>query len=358
MIKFFATLIAMVFAFNNANAQFARGYGPGENTAPQAEQSQESSDEQSPLFRTPTQAPKPVAPPKPEVYKIPTPYKGSIRILASINGDIITTEDINNRVRAFCLTTGIPFNEQTRLLIINKVMQSTIDEKLKLQEAERNQIEISKREIDNAVITFQRNNNIAPTEFKKILKKAGVSEEVFREQIKTDLAWTRVVRRKSGNDTVTQLEVQDAMSLAKKDLDKNKYMLLEIVINKKDAKNIDELVQNLRQDPRFELYASQFSQSPSTSSGGRLGWVNEGQLPEILDNAVKKLSDGGVSNPILIDNKYHILKVEKKFDPSKGQMPNPTSTEIENMLLNQKSERVSSQLMQNLRQKATIEMRE
>ena len=49
-------------------------------------------------------------------------------------GDIITTEDINHRVRAFCMTTGIPYNRQTKLLIINKVMQNTIDEKLKAQE--------------------------------------------------------------------------------------------------------------------------------------------------------------------------------------------------------------------------------
>ena len=79
---------------------------------------------------------------RPENIRKPTPYTGSIRILAQVNGDIITTEDINHRVRAFCMTTGIPYNRQTKLLIINKVMQNTIDEKLKAQEAARNVVKI------------------------------------------------------------------------------------------------------------------------------------------------------------------------------------------------------------------------
>ena len=36
-------------------------------------------------------------------------------------------------------------------------------------------------------------------------------------------------------------------------------MLSEIVISAKDAKHISQLAENLRQDPRFELYAAQFS---------------------------------------------------------------------------------------------------
>lgn len=105
-------------------------------------------EQQSVLFRqTPAPAEAAPRPAEPENIRKPTPYTGSIRILAQVNGDIITTEDINHRVRAFCMTTGIPYNRQTKLLIINKVMQNTIDEKLKAQEAARSQIETAKRKL-------------------------------------------------------------------------------------------------------------------------------------------------------------------------------------------------------------------
>ena len=152
-----------------------------------------------------------------------------------------------------------------------------------------------------------------------MLKDSGVSPEVFREQLKTDLAWIRVVHRGTMGETITQPEIEEALAIAKRDMSKPKFMLSEIVISAKDAKHISQLAENLRQDPRFELYAAQFSQSPSSSSGGKLGWVTEGQLPPELEKHIKNLSSGEVSDPILYNGDYYIFKVEKKIRP--GQRP-------------------------------------
>ena len=60
---------------------------------------------------------------------------GSVKIVAVVNGDIISSQDITNRVNAFVLSTRIPLNAQTRGMINARVLQTTIDEKLKLQDA-------------------------------------------------------------------------------------------------------------------------------------------------------------------------------------------------------------------------------
>ena len=353
MIKKMLLALCLIFSAE-ARAQFAAGYAP---VRPEAAPSGE--EQQSVLFRqTPAPAEAAPRPAEPENIRKTTPYNGSIRILAQVNGDIITTEDINHRVRAFCMTTGIPYNRQTKLLIINKVMQNTIDEKLKAQEAARSQIEIGEKEIDNAVGVFCQNNGISRSRLSQMLKDSGVSPEVFREQLKTDLAWIRVVHRGTMGETITQPEIEEALAIAKRDMSKPKFMLSEIVISAKDAKHISQLAENLRQDPRFELYAAQFSQSPSSSSGGKLGWVTEGQLPPELEKHIKNLSSGEVSDPILYNGDYYIFKVEKKFDPDKDRMPLPSNEEVKNMLQNQKNERYAEERMQELRQRAVIELKE
>lgn len=358
MKKILLTLLGLLMSFP-AQAQFASGYAPRYENEP-AETDAEENSEPSSVFQT--QSPQMSAPhPQPIVpqnIKKPTPYTGNIRILASVNGEIITTEDINNRVRAFCMTTGIPYNDQTKLLIINKVMQNTIDEKLKLQDAVSNKIEISKNDVDDAIKSYAANNKTTPEHLKKMLKEHGVSESIFREQMKSDLAWVRLVRNKTSNDTVTEPEIQEALELTKKDMSKTKYMVSEIVIDSKNAKNIFGLSQTLRQDPRFEMYAAQFSQSPSASSGGRLGWINAGQLPEQLDKALSKMSAGEISDPILYNNAYHIFRVEQKFDPSKDSLPEPDSRTIAEMLSGQKTERFAARHLQDLRQRAAIELKE
>lgn len=64
-------------------------------------------------------------------------------------------------------------------------------------------------------------------------------------------------------------------------------MVSEIYIKKSNARNLNDLVSNLRSDPRFELYAMQFSESASAANGGNLGWVNAGKLPSALETALK-----------------------------------------------------------------------
>jgi len=359
MIQILLLALSLTFSLP-AYAQFADGYGPADAENDNTETDNEGSSA-SGLFRSPEEIAREeatVSTRKPQNITKPTPYTGSIRILAIINGDIITTEDINHRVRAFCLNTGIPYNQDTKLLILNKVMQNTIDEKLKLQDGQKNNIDISPQEIDIAITTFEANNNIPAGDYKKLLKKYAISEDVFREQIKSDLVWLRLVRQKSAADYITQPEIEEAIAMAKKDAGKVKYMVSEIVIAKRKGANIGQLVKNLREDPRFELYAAQFSIAPSSASGGRLGWINAGQLPEPLDKALKKMKAGTISEPILYNNDYYIFRLEKKFDPAIDKMAIPSNAEVKYMLQNQKMERFAARHLQELRQRAAIELKE
>lgn len=119
-------------------------------------------------------------------------------------------------------------------MIIAKVIQSAIDEKLKLQEAERQGIEISDKEIDASIQNFEQNNKIPAGQLKSLLAKEGVSMKVFREQMKSDLAWIRVIRRQlmaAGN--ITDKEIEESINQSAKDMMTPKYMVSEIVIKKK-----------------------------------------------------------------------------------------------------------------------------
>ena len=62
--------------------------------------------------------------------------------------------------------------------------------------------------------------------------------KVFREQMKSDLAWIRVIRRQlmaAGN--ITDKEIEESINQSAKDMMTPKYMVSEIVIKKENAKN-------------------------------------------------------------------------------------------------------------------------
>ena len=285
-----------------------------------------------------------------------TLYGNQLKIYALVNGDPITSADMQSHINAFIMTTGIPYNSQTKQMITSKVLQNAIDDKLKIQEAKKNGISVSQKEVNDAVRRFEQGNKMKPGQLKSMLDSAKVSSKVWSTQIIADIAWNKLISSKARSvANVGENDITKALGSIKDDMKKEKFMLLELVVSKKDAKGLNELAQNLRQDPRFELYAMQFSQSPSAKNGGRLGWVVKGQLPQTLESAVLKLKEGGVSNPIAYGNDYYILKLEKIFNPSRDAKSLPSRNEIREMLMNKRLEEYSNKYLQNLRSHALIE---
>lgn len=282
-------------------------------------------------------------------------FGNGLKIFAEVNGEIITSRDMQDRVNAFVATTQIPVNNQTKDMIIGKVLQSAVDEKIKLQEAEKNGVKITEADLDKGMENFAKANNVSVAKLKAMLAQAEVKESVFRSQMKAEMAWTRLVQRKAAQEVnISQSEINSAMEAVAKDIKIQKFMVSEIVIPQKQAKHISDLVENLRHDPRFELYAMQFSQSPSAPNGGRLGWVNKGQLAEPLEKALLKMKEGNISAPILLGTDYYILRLEKVYRPGIDKVPEVTEAEVKAMLENKKTDEVATKYLRDLRNRAII----
>lgn len=282
-------------------------------------------------------------------------FGNGLKIFAEVNGEIITSRDMQDRVNAFVATTQIPVNAQTKDMIIAKVLQSAVDEKIKLQEAEKNGVKITEADLDKGMESFAKANKVSVAKLKAMLAQAEVKESVFRSQMKAEMAWTRLVQRKAAQEVnISHSEINSAMEAVAKDIKIQKFMVSEIVIPQKQATHISDLVENLRHDPRFELYAMQFSQSPSAPNGGRLGWVNKGQLAEPLEKALLKMKEGNISEPILLGTDYYILRLEKVYRPGIDKVPEVTEAEVKAMLENKKTDEVATKYLRDLRNRAII----
>ncbi len=285
-------------------------------------------------------------------------FGNSLKIFAEVNGEIITSRDMQDRINAFVATTQIPVNDQTKTMVIEKVLQAAIDEKIKLQEALQNSVNITEEELDEGMQNFAKTNQVSLAQFKQMLKKAQVDENVFRSQMKAEMAWSRLVQKKAAQSVfVSNREIEDAIKSVKNDIKKHKFLVSEIVVPKNKAHGIENLVENLRQDPRFELYAMQFSESFSAKNGGRLGWITKGQLAIPLEKVLLTMKEGDISNPITLGKDVYILKLEKVYVPGVDKAPDMSENEIKNMLKSKKMEEVAEKYIRDLRNKAIINRR-
>ena len=278
----------------------------------------------------------------------------NIRIAALVNGEIISSEDIDNQVNIFMLNSPIPLNSETRGMITRRVLAQTIEQKLKTQFAEKNGIKITDDEINNQMKIWAQKNKINLDN----LSSKKINRESLAENIKAELAWVKLIRKKYYQTAnITQTEINDTIREITEDMNIKKYQVLEIFIRKENAKDINQLVERLREDPRFELYAARFSEAPSAANGGNLGWINSGKMLSALEMRLSKMRIDEVSDAILIGDGYYIVKLLQVFDPAKNKSFTPNQAEVRTLLENQKMESLSKKMLQNIKQKAIIEVK-
>ncbi|MDD7313768.1 MAG: peptidylprolyl isomerase [bacterium] len=277
----------------------------------------------------------------------------SVKIAALINGEIISTEDISDQIDIFMVSSPIPFNADTQEMITRRVLAQAVELKLKNQAAEKEGISVSEEEINQQLNQWAKKNNTTLS----ALKNRGINKAALAANVKAELAWIKLIRKKYyQTGSLTQKEINETIEEVTKDMSVKKYQVLEIFIKKENATDIEQLVEKLREDSRFELYAARFSEAPSAANGGNLGWINSGKMLSALEMRLSKMSPGEVSDAILIGNGYYILKLLQVFDPAQNPDFTPNQEEIKVLLENQKMEAISKKLLQNLKQKAIIEI--
>lgn len=283
-------------------------------------------------------------------------FGSGLRIVATINGEMISNKDLQERANLFALTTGLNINAKNKTMIAERVLQNTVDEKVKMQEAEKQGVHVSDKEIKEAYRNFEKANGVPFGKFASVLKEYHVSDNVFKSQLKANLLWNKLVERRQGANTeVSNREVEAELERIKRDMNTPKYMVSEIVIKRKDAEHIDELVDILRKDPRFELYAAQFSQAASAPSGGKLGWVAEGQLAAPLDKVVRSLKEGQVSQAVPYRADFYIFKMDRIYDPKKAEAKVPDDEEVRKFIKNRKTDELANKYIRDLRNRAVVE---
>lgn len=243
--------------------------------------------------------------------------QNTMRIAAIVNEDLISVYDLQSRVRWVVLTTGIKPDNQNQRRIIQQVLRSMVDDRLRLQEAERLGIRVTDREIDQEISTLANRNNMTADQFTTRLAQQDVDLATVRSLIQASLAWAKVSRRQLRRQVdVTDEEVDETLDRLRESLNEPQKRLYEIflTLNNPDEEGdtrqtAERIVQQAREGADFGSLARAFSQSNSAENQGEVGWIAVSQLPPDLQEEVRNLSPGQVSEPIRTFSGFYILKV-------------------------------------------------
>ena len=243
------------------------------------------------------------------------------QIVAIVNDELISLYDLKQRTLLLVLSGGSgQITQEQQQYLQNQAMSGLIDDKLKLQEAAKYEAGASEAEVENSYANYAKQFNMAPDELEVRLNESGVQKESLIQQLKSSMAWQRVM---SGllepMVNVTDDEVDNFIEKLERDKGKFEYQVSEIFLLITNNEQREEIIaaskvmhDQLSAGADFVRMAQQFSQSSTASVGGDMGWIMENELPSEVSAEIPPLNRGDITEPIVTEDGVYILKLTNK----------------------------------------------
>ena len=313
------------------------------------------------------------------------------RIVATVNGDIITLREVNDRLRKLALASDQRSLEELRDMR-QKILNSLIDQKLADQEAAKLGIIITEQDVDNALEHIKKSNNITTERLKSDLQKKGVDLETFRQDLRSEILKSRLIDLQvRAKVVITDEEVERQMELRglkpptpsksepkkKKNTEikevrvRNIMLLIPDNASEEQAKakvaEAEKIRTEIKRGLDFTEAARKYSVAPNAKDGGKMGLIVWDDIAPRIRAVLKNLRRGDVSKPVVmgqavqlfqvVDAETRKVKEEKVEDTPKVDPAWEAQREqIRAELMEKRLQDKFRNWLENLRSKAVVEV--
>jgi peptidyl-prolyl cis-trans isomerase SurA len=256
----------------------------------------------------------------------------SERIAAIVNKEVILESDVDEQLKTAMATLHVDPDDSVSVAKLRKdVLRQLIDEQVILAEAQKQNITVSKTDLDQAVkqaIQNVRQRLGSEENFKRALQEEHTTEEALRRKYEPDVKKQLLVMRLVGREvqnktTVTDAEAKAYFTAHRDSLGKRaeQLKLSAIVIGfEPDSIQVKKLraradsLRNLivvKKVP-FEDIAKKYSDDPSGLRGGDLGSFGRGDMVGEFEDIAFALKPMEVSQPVRSRYGWHLIQVLDK----------------------------------------------
>jgi peptidyl-prolyl cis-trans isomerase SurA len=254
------------------------------------------------------------------------PQDMSEGVVVTVNDDLISNYDIVQRMRLLVVTSGIQPNEQNLPALQQEAARSLIDERLELQELNREAKEqkfnliASDAEVNDELADIARSNNTSADQLLAQLAAQGVGADTFKNQLRAEISWRGWIRGRYGSRVVIGADqIKAYQKRMQAEAGKPQYQVSEIFIDATRAGGMSQaeagarqLIDQLHKGAPFGAVARQFSSAPTAANGGDVGWISPGEMPPEVDQALENQRPGQLAGPIPVKDGVYIIYLRDK----------------------------------------------
>ena len=102
--------------------------------------------------------------------------------------------------------------------------------------------------------------------------------------------------------------------LKKLEIERNRILYYQKLFLRKKQESLEDLIKKIQSsisEIGFNNTANIYSISNSAKLGGKIGWIEEHNLSDLISSKIKNLDEGQITEIIQMGNNFLILKIEK-----------------------------------------------
>ena len=245
-------------------------------------------------------------------------YSAESYVVLKVNNNIITNIDIDNEFR-YLIALNKDLKNIDKKIISKLAKDSIIREKIKETEL-MNYFDLNQENkyIDRIMKNFYIKLGLKnEKDFINYLESYKLLYKDVKMKISIEAAWNDLVyKRYSNNIIINEEEIKkNIKKLINNNNKQYAYSLSEIIFTSDKSENVENTYQLIKKsisEIGFKNTANIYSESDSSKHGGKIGWINEGQLSELIKKEIVKLKIDEHTRPITVPGGQIILYLNDK----------------------------------------------
>ena len=278
------------------------------------------------------------------------------RVVAVVNNEIITMSDLQRE-----LAKGSVVKDERLLL------EEMIDRKLQMAAAKQDGMDVSERELDEAIADIRKRNNMDPAQLEQALAQEGLTLTQYRSDLREQITLSRLFNKYIR----TGIALDEAEVRAYYDQNQTQFQMPEeirvrhLVVAVPAGASPDRvaaarakaegLLARLRSGEDLVKLIRESSDGPTAKLDGDLGFLQRGQAIPEIEEAARDLKPGELAGPVRTGDGFQIIRLEEVRTPVRPY--EQVKDDISKQLYEQKMENTYRTWLQSLRSESHIENR-
>lgn len=287
------------------------------------------------------------------------PAQAANNIKVVVNDQAITTMDVQSRARLLQLAMHLAPGAAAKA-----AQEELIDEQLRVQEGTRRGVVVTEDAVDAALTTIASRSKLTVPQFEQALARGGVPIKTFKDRIRAQMVWGRLIRAKiqqdikaESADLIQQMRNREknANSVTASD-----YMLQRVVFAVQRSASPADVNRRKAEAEGLRGKFRSCSEGLALAKGLReVAVVNIGrklasEVPPGMKDELEKTPEGHLTAPQRSDLGFEMYAVCSKIAVT-GEAAVAAGLDAE--ALDKRGEETSKKFTQELRQKANITYR-